>query len=61
MPYSFEIRPEVFDKILGCFLLLTMKPDFYIKLRSLNKFERGLFIQVKIGEIPPSGLGGSYY
>ena len=34
---------------------------FYIKLKSLNKFERGSINPVKIGEIPPSGLGGSYY
>ena len=38
-----------------------MHPDFYIKLKSLYKFERGSINPVKIGEIPPSGLGGNYY
>ena len=28
---------------------------------SLSKFERGSINPVNIGEIPPSGLGGSYY
>ena len=32
-----------------------------MKLKSLNKFERGLINPVKIGEIPPIGLKGSYY
>ena len=49
MPNSFEIRPEVFDKILECFLLGYREPDFYIKLNSLNKFERGSINPVKIG------------
>ena len=40
---------------------LTRQPDFYIKLKSLNMFERGSINPVKIGEIPTSGLGGSYY
>ena len=48
MPNSFEIWPEVFDKILECFLLV-------------DKFERGSINPVKIGEIPHSCLGGSYY
>ena len=61
MPNCFEIGPEVFDYILECFFWLTRQPDFYIKLKSLNKFERGSINPVKIGEIPSSGLGGSFY
>ena len=37
-----------------------MQQDFYIKLKYLNKFKRGSISPVKIGEIPPSGLGGSW-
>ena len=40
---------------------LTRQPHFYLKLKSLKKFEMGSINPVKMDEIPPSGLGGSYY
>ena len=64
VPNSFEIWPEVIDKILECFLLVEKAArflHFYIKLKSLNKFERESINPVEIGDIPLSGLGGSFY
>ena len=52
--------PEDFDKILECFLLADNATRFLHKVETLNKFERGSINPVKIGEIPPSGLWGSY-
>ena len=39
----------------------TTQPDFYKKSKSLNKFERGSINPVTLVEIPPSGLGETYY
>ena len=47
-----------FESVSFC---LTRQPDFYIKLKSLKKFERGSINPVNIGEIPRSCLGGRYY
>ena len=38
-----------------------MQPDFYLKLKYLNKFELGSINPVMIGDSPSSCLGGSYY
>ena len=61
VPNSFEIWPEFLTRYSSVSFWLTRQPDFYLKLKSLNKFERGSINPVNIGEIPLSGLGGSYY
>ena len=61
VPNSFEIWPDVFDKILECFLLLDKATIFLHKVEIFEQVWKGIDNPVNIGEIPPSGLGGSYY
>ena len=48
-------------RFLECFLLVDKATRFLHKVEILDKFKRGSINPVTIGEIPPSGLGGSYY
>ena len=61
VPNSFEIWPYVFDKILECFLLLDKATIFLHKVEIFEQVWKRIDNPVNIGEIPPSGLGGSYY
>ena len=61
MPNSLKSDQKFLTRFLRVSFCLTRQPDFYIKLKSLNKFKRGSINLANIGEIPPSGLGGSYY
>ena len=42
------------------FAFVAMATSFLYKVEFLNNSERGPIIPVKIGEVPPSGLGGRY-
>ena len=47
---------KLLTRFLSVYFWLTRHPDFYIKLKSLNTFERRSINPVKFSGIPPSGL-----